>query len=871
MAKIIRRPDRAEGGITEEERQQFKECVEFWTKVAYRTDPIEPDKIVPAIEGMYAAAGLKKPRVVIVSSPLAMAFAYGAAAWIWRCRKQRSGGNKARDPQEATYAATNAATRAATQAATDEATWVATSTATQAGTWAATQAATFAATYAAIDVATRVATREATSTATREATEAATFAATREATEAATEAATRVATWVATEAATCEAIETITETLTAATERALDDLTEVLTHVETSVQIHRLTEEALSGGIYEAVKRAVEDAINTAVRAAGDQLVQQALIQATGLAIDQAIYHASIEAAETAVKLATPGELDFTISHTTESTANLAIVKAVDGVTDAEMERLTVSKILPATSAVSSSIISAVHAATSEEVSKELKAAVEVATPKTTQDMVYHDTLLAADQATAKALDRPIIRDIADNILPKVYYAISNVLTAISTATTEAVHSTALKVERATKISAIIATSNAVDWSTYYSARSQTLDIVDQAIRQEVSQAIEQAIEQAATEATGLTAAEGVIHAVDQIVKKSEELNIQIVGKFDRLTRAAIDNEMDPEVRRLTTHSVHDTSTFPTSEVVFAALFLAIQKATEAAVQEATKGGVDQKGGVSEKLRKAGDAILQATDADTGNAMRQTTLQQVHNNTHNARTIANGLEQVIDKVVAEARQGALMCAKRWHVAYQGGNMWAAWCCYLSAARDVLGLRLPEYENYKYYEQAALHGSFRVLHPEFCIVSDFPEVIKINERNQPHCEDGPSHRWRDGWSLWHINGVRVTEQIVMRPETLTVQQVEEEENEEVRRVMIERMGWIRYLKESGAKCQHHRLNERDNQREGLFVLKDGRKRFVVSDPSTGRRYALGVPREIETCEEAQMWLSHGLDQFATVRT
>jgi Zn-dependent protease with chaperone function len=68
-----------------------------------RTDPIDPAKIVPAIEGLYAAAKLKKPRVVIVPSPLVMAFAYGASAWIWHCRKNGK--------DAATHDATRAATR----------------------------------------------------------------------------------------------------------------------------------------------------------------------------------------------------------------------------------------------------------------------------------------------------------------------------------------------------------------------------------------------------------------------------------------------------------------------------------------------------------------------------------------------------------------------------------------------------------------------------------------------------------------------------------------------------------------------------------------------------------------------------------------
>ena len=82
MAKIIRTPTRAEGGITPEEKLAMDAIAQKWIGVAMRTDPIEQEKIIPAIHRLYEAAGLKKPRVVIVPSPLVMAFAYGAAAWI---------------------------------------------------------------------------------------------------------------------------------------------------------------------------------------------------------------------------------------------------------------------------------------------------------------------------------------------------------------------------------------------------------------------------------------------------------------------------------------------------------------------------------------------------------------------------------------------------------------------------------------------------------------------------------------------------------------------------------------------------------------------------------------------------------------------
>jgi hypothetical protein len=85
-----------------------------------------------------------------------------------------------------------------------------------------------------------------------------------------------------------------------------------------------------------------------------------------------------------------------------------------------------------------------------------------------------------------------------------------------------------------------------------------------------------------------------------------------------------------------------------------------------------------------------------------------------------------------------------------------------------------------------------------------MVSDRPNILKIDEQSRPHSDDSPSHQWRDGWSLYHIHGIRVTEQIVMRPETLTLEQIANESNSEVRRIMIERFGYEKYLRNSNAK-------------------------------------------------------------------
>ena len=121
--------------------------------------------------------------------------------------------------------------------------------------------------------------------------------------------------------------------------------------------------------------------------------------------------------------------------------------------------------------------------------------------------------------------------------------------------------------------------------------------------------------------------------------------------------------------------------------------------------------------------------------------------------------------------------------------------------------ECLNLKLPEFEKYAVWEQAALTGGFRVMHEEFCMVSDFPCRLKVDEQNRPHCADGPSHEWRDGWKLYHWHGVRLDAQIIEAPHTLTVAQIESEANAEIRRVMIDRYGAARYLKDSGAKAVH----------------------------------------------------------------
>ena len=186
-------------------------------------------------------------------------------------------------------------------------------------------------------------------------------------------------------------------------------------------------------------------------------------------------------------------------------------------------------------------------------------------------------------------------------------------------------------------------------------------------------------------------------------------------------------------------------------------------------------------------------------------------------------------------------------------------MWAGYDCYITACRDILGLELTSHAAYAHWEQAAIHGGFRVMHEEFCLVSDFPEVLLKDDENRPHCETGPSHRWRDGWSLYHLRGVKVPAEWIEDRKSLTPQMLLTWPNLEQRRVGIELLGWDTVLSALDA-----RIIDRDGDPQIGTLLEVNLPdlpapcKFLSVMCGTGRRFAIGVHPSCSTAIEAQAW-------------
>ena len=175
---------------------------------------------------------------------------------------------------------------------------------------------------------------------------------------------------------------------------------------------------------------------------------------------------------------------------------------------------------------------------------------------------------------------------------------------------------------------------------------------------------------------------------------------------------------------------------------------------------------------------------------------------------------------------------------------------------------TLGLRLPEHEKYAVWEQCAIHGGFRYMHDEFCMVCDFPEILTKDAENRPHGEKGPSHRWRDGWSLYHWHGVVIPGAWVMgKPPT--AHEALNWPNIEQRRAACEIVGWSEIMAQLKPKVIDADGDEEIGTLLEVDLPDSGRERFLKVRCGTQREFCLPVPKEMKTAIQANAW-TYGLD-------
>jgi len=151
-----------------------------------------------------------------------------------------------------------------------------------------------------------------------------------------------------------------------------------------------------------------------------------------------------------------------------------------------------------------------------------------------------------------------------------------------------------------------------------------------------------------------------------------------------------------------------------------------------------------------------------------------------------------------------------------------------------------------------------------------------EPVEADNTYRLHCETEAALEFLDTYKLYVWHGIVVPAQVILFPETLTVQQINAEQNAEIRRVMLERFGMERYLKESNATIRDrsdygtlYELPAPTAEDEPLVIVEVENS---TPEPGTGvngidpiyRKYTIPVPPETQRAREGIAW-SFGLSE------
>ncbi|WP_421657073.1 DUF6745 domain-containing protein [Leptothermofonsia sp. ETS-13] len=148
--------------------------------------------------------------------------------------------------------------------------------------------------------------------------------------------------------------------------------------------------------------------------------------------------------------------------------------------------------------------------------------------------------------------------------------------------------------------------------------------------------------------------------------------------------------------------------------------------------------------------------------------------------------------------------------------------------------------------------------------KFCLVLDRPIRLALDPEGRLHAEGEPAVQFADGYRLYFFRDVQIPETYgSLHPHHWQSRWLLEEPNAELRRVLIQGIGYTRL-------CQELRAVELDSWREytllridqsvdvePIFLLK-------MTCPSTGYTHATRVPPEVQTAREAIRWVNWDVD-------
>ena len=146
----------------------------------------------------------------------------------------------------------------------------------------------------------------------------------------------------------------------------------------------------------------------------------------------------------------------------------------------------------------------------------------------------------------------------------------------------------------------------------------------------------------------------------------------------------------------------------------------------------------------------------------------------------------------------------------------------------------------------------------------CYVCSRPRILSVDNQYRLHAEGQSAIQYADGFSIYAYHGVTLPKKYgQLHPNQWQVQWILEEQNAELRRVLIQGIGYARICQELQAteldSWREYTLLKIDNEvdDEPIYLLK-------MTCPSTGFIHALRVPPSMKSARKAISWVNWGID-------
>ncbi len=183
-----------------------------------------------------------------------------------------------------------------------------------------------------------------------------------------------------------------------------------------------------------------------------------------------------------------------------------------------------------------------------------------------------------------------------------------------------------------------------------------------------------------------------------------------------------------------------------------------------------------------------------------------------------------------------------------------GNMWAGYGAWGEFFLEQCGVDVNR-DCLNHME----HGHWIWPLDGLCLCSERPIAIYTDNQGRNHRENGPAVEYPTGWGpfVWH-GTIVPPEWLLGKPPTAA--EAIKWENMEQRRAACEILGWVNVLNELNARTIDKHKNYAVGELLEVDIPDIGKGRFLRVMCGTQREFALPVPLDMDTAENAQRWLN-----------